>query len=94
MPPRTCPSPTKSAWTAPTTASTSKPAATTGPAKRRLRVMGLRTGGQEPVAEVETCGPKNGLLYEIARARPVRPMTLAKEYALDEATAVRQTCGT
>ncbi|MCX5174414.1 hypothetical protein [Streptomyces virginiae] len=56
--------------------------------------MGLRTGGQEPVAEVETCGPKNGLLYEIARARPVRPMTLAKEYALDEATAVRQTCGT
>lgn len=62
--------------------------------KRQLRAMGLRPGGQEPVAEVETRGPKNGLLYEIARARPVRPMTLAKEYALDKAMAARQTCGT
>ncbi|WP_328959796.1 RRQRL motif-containing zinc-binding protein [Streptomyces virginiae] len=59
--------------------------------KRRLRVMGLRPGGQEPVAEVETRGPKNGLHYEIARARPVRPMTLAKEYALDKAMAAGQT---
>ncbi|MFI7178954.1 RRQRL motif-containing zinc-binding protein [Streptomyces spororaveus] len=62
--------------------------------KRQLRAMGLRPGGQEPVAEVETRGPKNGLLYEIAKARPVRPMTLAKEHALDKAMAARQTCGT
>jgi hypothetical protein len=47
--------------------------------KRQLRAMGLRPGGQDPVAEVETRGPKNGLLYEIAKALPVRPMTLAKE---------------
>ncbi|MEU9983749.1 RRQRL motif-containing zinc-binding protein [Streptomyces sp. NPDC050856] len=61
--------------------------------KRQLRAMGLRPGGQAPVAEVETRGPKNGLLYEIAKALPVRPMTLAKEYALDKAMAARQTCG-
>ncbi|MGW7316128.1 RRQRL motif-containing zinc-binding protein [Streptomyces sp. NPDC054865] len=62
--------------------------------KRQLRAMGLRPGGQEPVAEVETRGPKKGLLYEIAKAMPVRPMTLAKEFALDKAMAARQTCGT
>lgn len=62
--------------------------------KRQLRARGLRPGGQGPVAEVETRGPRNGLLYEIAKARPVRPMTLAKEYALDKAMAARQTCGT
>ncbi|GGX40000.1 RRQRL motif-containing zinc-binding protein [Streptomyces chryseus] len=56
--------------------------------------MGLRPGGQDPVAEVETLGPRNGLLYEIAKALPVRPMTLAKECALDKAMAARQTCGT
>jgi hypothetical protein len=60
--------------------------------KRQLRVMGLRPGGQDVVAEVETLGPKNGFLYEIAKAKPVRPMTLAKEYALDKAMAARQTC--
>ncbi|MER6640993.1 RRQRL motif-containing zinc-binding protein [Streptomyces microflavus] len=62
--------------------------------KRQLRARGLRPGGQGPVAEVETRGPRNGLLYEIVKARPVRPMTLAKEYALDKAMAARQTCGT
>ncbi|MFF3863663.1 RRQRL motif-containing zinc-binding protein [Streptomyces sp. NPDC002209] len=62
--------------------------------KRQLRAMRLRPGGREPVAEVETRGPKNGLLYEIAKARPVRPMTLAKAYALDKAMAARQTRGT
>jgi hypothetical protein len=61
--------------------------------KRQLRAMGLRPGGQDPVAEVETRGPRNGLLYEIAKALPVRPMTLAKEAALDKAMAARQTCG-
>ncbi|MCY0923564.1 MULTISPECIES: RRQRL motif-containing zinc-binding protein [unclassified Streptomyces] len=62
--------------------------------KRQLRAMELRPGGQAPIAEVETRGPKNGLLYEIAKAKPVRPMTLAKEYALDKAMAARQTCST
>ncbi|WP_369522824.1 RRQRL motif-containing zinc-binding protein [Streptomyces agglomeratus] len=61
--------------------------------KRQLRAMGLRPGGQDPVAEVETRGPKNGLLFEIAKVLPVRPMTFAKEYALDRAMAARQTCG-
>lgn len=60
--------------------------------KRQLRAMGLRPGGQDVVAEVETRGPKNGFLYEIAKAKPVRPMTLAKEFALDKAMAARQTC--
>ncbi|MDX2630299.1 hypothetical protein PV381_27755 [Streptomyces scabiei] len=60
--------------------------------KRQLRAMGLRPGGQDVVAEVETLGPKNGFLYEIAKAKPVRPMTLAMEYALDKAMAARQTC--
>lgn len=55
--------------------------------KRPLRARGLRPGGQGPVAEVEARGPRNGLLYEIAKARPVRSMTLAKEYALDKAMA-------
>ncbi|WP_327687047.1 RRQRL motif-containing zinc-binding protein [Streptomyces sp. NBC_00467] len=60
--------------------------------KRQLRGLGLRPGGQDPVAEVETRGPKNGLLYEIATAKPVRPMTLAREFALDRAMAARETC--
>ncbi|WP_459754463.1 RRQRL motif-containing zinc-binding protein [Streptomyces sennicomposti] len=60
--------------------------------KRQLRAMGLSRRGLEVVAEVETRGPKNGYLYEIAKAQPVRPMTLAQEYALDRAMAARQTC--
>ncbi|WSX47509.1 ferrous iron transport protein A (plasmid) [Streptomyces sp. NBC_00963] len=60
--------------------------------KRQLRDMGLRPGGQQVVAEVESRGPRNGFLYEIALAKPVRPMTLAKEFALDQAMAARQTC--
>ncbi|WP_437098818.1 RRQRL motif-containing zinc-binding protein [Streptomyces flavidovirens] len=54
--------------------------------------MGLRPGGQDPVAEVKCRGPKNGLLYRIDLALPKRPMTLAKEAALDKAMAARQTC--
>ncbi|WP_328541077.1 ferrous iron transport protein A [Streptomyces sp. NBC_00344] len=61
--------------------------------KRQLDALGLRPGGQDPVAEVQTRGPKNGLLYRIDLALPKRPMTLAKEYALDKAMAARQTCG-
>lgn len=60
--------------------------------KRQLAAMGLRPGGQDPVAEVKCRGPKNGFLYRIDLALPKRPMTLAKEAALDKAMAVRQTC--
>jgi hypothetical protein len=60
--------------------------------RRQLRDLGLRKGGQDPVAEVETRGPRNGFLYEVARAQPVRPMTLPMEVALDKAMAARQTC--
>ncbi|MEE6269154.1 RRQRL motif-containing zinc-binding protein [Streptomyces diastatochromogenes] len=61
--------------------------------RRQLRAMRLRPGGQEPVAEIECRGGKRrAWLYEIDKALPVRPMTLAKELALDKAMAARQTC--
>ena len=59
--------------------------APSGLTKRQLRAMGLRPGGQGPVAEVETLGPRNGLLYRVDPALPNRSMTRAKEYALDRA---------
>ncbi|MER0443217.1 RRQRL motif-containing zinc-binding protein [Streptomyces sp. Edi4] len=59
---------------------------------RQLKALGLRPGGQQVVAEVETRGPKNGFLYEIAKAKPRRIPTLAQEWALDRAMAARQTC--
>ncbi|MFJ9412452.1 RRQRL motif-containing zinc-binding protein [Streptomyces sp. NPDC101393] len=61
--------------------------------RRQLREMRLRPGGQDPVAVIECRGGKRrAWLYEIARALPVRPMTLAKEAALDKAMSKRQTC--
>ncbi|MGW1007703.1 RRQRL motif-containing zinc-binding protein [Streptomyces sp. NPDC002520] len=61
--------------------------------RRQLREMRLRPGGQEPVAEIECRGGKRrAWLYEIDKALPIRPMTLAKELALDKAMAARQTC--
>ncbi|CAK7288490.1 RRQRL motif-containing zinc-binding protein [Streptomyces misionensis] len=63
--------------------------------RRQLREMGLRPGGQEPVARIECRGGKRfAWLYRIDLARPKLPMTLAKEAALDKAMAARQTCGT
>lgn len=63
--------------------------------RRQLREMGLRPGGQEPVARIECRGGKRfAWLYRIDLAKPKRPMTLAKEAALDKAMAARQTCGT
>ncbi|MEV7068550.1 RRQRL motif-containing zinc-binding protein [Streptomyces collinus] len=61
--------------------------------RRQLRVMGLRPGGQEPVARI-TCrrGQRFAYLYRVDLAKPIRPMTLAKELALDKAMAARQTC--
>ncbi|MCR8945091.1 hypothetical protein NW249_23520 [Streptomyces sp. OUCMDZ-4982] len=71
-----------------------KQAGRTGLATRRqLREMGLRPGGQEPVARIECrSGRRFAWLYRIDLAKPKRPMTLAKEAALDKAMAARQTC--
>ncbi|XXZ47399.1 RRQRL motif-containing zinc-binding protein (plasmid) [Streptomyces cavourensis] len=61
--------------------------------RRQLREMGLRPGGQEPVARIECrSGRRFAWLYRIDLAKPKRPMTLAKEAALDKAMAARQTC--
>ncbi|MFD3503921.1 RRQRL motif-containing zinc-binding protein [Streptomyces sp. NPDC058642] len=61
--------------------------------RRQLRERRLRPGGQDPVAVIECRGGKRkAWLYEIDKAKPIRPMTLAKEYALDKAMAARQTC--
>ncbi|WSL51584.1 hypothetical protein OG709_35790 (plasmid) [Streptomyces sp. NBC_01267] len=61
--------------------------------RRQLRERRLRPGGQAPVAAIECRGGKRkAWLYEIACALPIRPMTLAKEIALDKAMAARQTC--
>jgi hypothetical protein len=61
--------------------------------RRQLRAMRLRPGGQDPVAQIECRGGKRrAWLYEIDKALPIRPMTLAKEHALDKAMAKRQTC--
>ncbi|MFB8044513.1 RRQRL motif-containing zinc-binding protein [Streptomyces hydrogenans] len=61
--------------------------------RRQLREMGLRPGGAEPVARIECRGGKRwAWLYQIDRAVPKQPMTLAKEAALDKAMAARQTC--
>ncbi|MFF3264940.1 RRQRL motif-containing zinc-binding protein [Streptomyces sp. NPDC002932] len=61
--------------------------------RRQLREMGLRPGGQEPVARIECRGGKRfAWLYRIDLAKPKLAMTLGKEVALDKAMAARQTC--
>ncbi|MCX5345889.1 RRQRL motif-containing zinc-binding protein [Streptomyces atratus] len=61
--------------------------------RRQLREMGLRPGGQEPVARIECRGGKRfAWLYRIDKALPKLPMTLAKEAALDKAMEARQRC--
>ncbi|MGW0607795.1 RRQRL motif-containing zinc-binding protein [Streptomyces sp. NPDC002640] len=63
--------------------------------RRQLRDMGLRPGGQEPVARIECRGGKRfAWLYRIDLALPKRTPSLAQEAALDRAMAKRQTCGT
>ena len=53
--------------------------------RRQLREMGLRPGGQEPVARIECRGGRRfAWLYRIDLARPKFPMTLAKEAARAE----------
>ncbi|MFE7757631.1 RRQRL motif-containing zinc-binding protein [Streptomyces sp. NPDC057429] len=69
--------------------------------RRQLRALGLRPGGHDPVAQLRcracrtrparTC-TRMAYLYRIDFALPLRPMTLAKEAALDRAMAKRSTC--
>ncbi len=64
--------------------------------RRQLRARGLRPGGQDVAAQVERPrrrrGPLVAYLYSIEQAKPVRPMTPAKQAALDKANAARRTC--
>ncbi|WP_328735703.1 RRQRL motif-containing zinc-binding protein [Streptomyces bobili] len=63
---------------------------------RQLRARGLRPGGQDVVAQIERPrrrrGPLVAYLYEIDKAKPVRPMTPARWAALAKANAARRTC--
>ncbi|MFC9282793.1 RRQRL motif-containing zinc-binding protein [Streptomyces collinus] len=69
--------------------------------RRQLRAARLRPGGHEPVAVLRcracatrphrTC-TRPAYLYRVDLAWPIRPMTLAKEAALDAAMAARSTC--
>ncbi|GAB7108242.1 hypothetical protein JCM4814A_65560 [Streptomyces phaeofaciens JCM 4814] len=64
--------------------------------RRQLRAKGLRPGGQDVVAQIERPryrrGPLVAYLYSVDGAKPVRPMTPAKQAALDKANAARRTC--
>ena len=61
--------------------------------RRQLRDMGLRPGGHDPVAVIECRGGKRrAWLYDVSKAVPKFPMTLAKEAALDRAMEARQRC--
>ncbi|WP_327355012.1 RRQRL motif-containing zinc-binding protein [Streptomyces sp. NBC_01304] len=65
--------------------------------RRQLRAMGLRPGGQLIVAQTMRInrrqgGPRVAYLYDIARAKPVRPMTSRKWGALALAMLARRTC--
>ncbi|MFI5607247.1 RRQRL motif-containing zinc-binding protein [Amycolatopsis sp. NPDC051903] len=65
--------------------------------RRQLRARDLRPGGQDPVAFLYFRCRKAGKLvyanlYLIADAKPVRPMTPARQSALDKALAARRTC--
>ncbi|MEU0780572.1 RRQRL motif-containing zinc-binding protein [Streptomyces sp. NPDC006173] len=63
---------------------------------RQLKARGLRPGGQDVAAQLERPrrrrGPLVAYLYEIDRAKPVRPMTPAKWAALAKANTARRTC--
>ncbi|GHI89880.1 RRQRL motif-containing zinc-binding protein [Streptomyces xanthophaeus] len=66
--------------------------------RRQLRAAGLRPGGQDVVAQLERPryrrGPLVAFLYRVDRALAVRPMTAAKQTALDAANTARRTCPT
>ncbi|MFW6721012.1 RRQRL motif-containing zinc-binding protein [Streptomyces sp. MAR4 CNY-716] len=65
--------------------------------RRQLRARGLRPGGQPMAAQVmrlarRTGQPRVAYLYRLDRAKPVRPMTLAKWAAFDAMMTARRTC--
>ncbi|WRZ96411.1 hypothetical protein OHB54_46540 (plasmid) [Streptomyces sp. NBC_01007] len=68
--------------------------------RRQLRAQGLRPAGQTPIElrcrkclyYPERVCTRPTFLYRIDRAKPVRPMTLAQERALDRAMEARQRC--
>ncbi|WP_244339000.1 RRQRL motif-containing zinc-binding protein [Streptomyces nitrosporeus] len=64
--------------------------------RRQLRALGLRPGGQDVAAQLERPrrrrGPLVAYLYRIDHARPVRPMTPARQAALAAAMRARRTC--
>ncbi|MFF4644702.1 RRQRL motif-containing zinc-binding protein [Streptomyces sp. NPDC001389] len=64
--------------------------------RRQLRAAGLRPGGQGVVAQLERPrrrrGPLVAHLFRVDLAVPVRPMTPAKQEALDRANTARRTC--
>ena len=61
--------------------------------RRQLRAMGLRPGGQDPVAQI--VWPRSGRwagLYRIDLALPVRPMTPGRWHAIAAMLIARSTC--
>ncbi|MGW6360537.1 RRQRL motif-containing zinc-binding protein [Streptomyces sp. NPDC055092] len=65
--------------------------------RRQLRALGLRPGGQPIAAQTMRLNRRRGgvqvaYLYEIDRAKPVRPMTSRKWGALALAMLARRTC--
>ncbi|MEV3948302.1 RRQRL motif-containing zinc-binding protein [Streptomyces halstedii] len=64
--------------------------------RRQLRALGLRPGGQDVAAQLERPrrrrGPLVAYLYRIDQAKPVRPMTPARQAALAAAMRARRTC--
>ncbi|MFA3838629.1 RRQRL motif-containing zinc-binding protein [Streptomyces aureus] len=65
--------------------------------RRQLRALGLRPGGQPIAAQTMRRNRRRGgvqvaFLYEIDRAKPVRPMTSRKWGALALAMLARRTC--
>lgn len=61
--------------------------------RRQLVAQGLRPGGQEVAAQI-LCrrGTRVAYLYQVAQAKPKRPMTSAKARALAAANAARRWC--
>ncbi|MFC7331390.1 RRQRL motif-containing zinc-binding protein [Marinactinospora rubrisoli] len=63
--------------------------------RRQLRALGLRPGGQDPVAQLLwRRGRRRADLYEIAKAAKVRPMTPRRWRAVARALLARHTCRT
>lgn len=63
--------------------------------RRQLRAAGLRPGGADPVAEIRwRRGRRFALLYDTARALPVRPMTAGRWRSHAAMMRARRTCPT